>query len=339
MAHFTSIVLGEDPTVHLLQNTVAKMFEKEAALFVPTGTMSNLCAIIAHSAHMRAVGKEIIVGAGSHISQWEQGNASYLAGVHSRQVPDNPFMSHESIRSAYRSDNDDHYAQTCLICIENTHNLNGGKVLTKDYIDQVGHLAHSELDQCKSIPLHIDGARIFNATISAGIPVSSLCESADSISICLSKGLGAPAGSVLVGSESFIHSAKRARKALGGGMRQSGVIAAMGLYAIENNIERLVEDHKRARRLSQELHSHGFDIAHDDGVVDSNLLFFGTPQSTNISQSELCSRLNQEYSIKMGGGYIRSDNLDRPLIRIAVHKEINDEHIERTIDALVALCC
>ena len=318
---------------------MADKFQKDAALFIPTGTMSNLCAIIAHSAHMPTVGKEIIVGSGSHISQWEQGNASYLAGVYSRQVPDDPFLTLDSIRSAYRSDGDDHYAQTCLVCLENTHNLNGGKLISKSHIDQVGHLVHNELDSSKRIPLHIDGARIFNAAVSADICVSSLCGSADSISVCLSKGLGAPAGSVLVGSESFISSAKRARKALGGGMRQSGVLAAMGLFALENNIERLAEDHKRSQRLARELASHGFYVAHDKQKVDSNLVFISTPQSSNISQSDLCAKLSAEYDIKMGSGYLRDLNIDRPLIRMAVHMEIDDEGIDRAIDALVSLCC
>lgn len=331
-------VLGEDPTVKLLQSRMAEIFNKEAALFVPTGTMSNICAIASHAANMSAFGKEIIVGRGSHISVWEQGNVSNLLGVHSRQLPDEPQMKLEDIQAAYRADDDDHYAQTCLVCIENTHNLNGGKSLSKTYIDSVAKLVHDDIDRNKRIPLHIDGARIFNAAESVGIDVATLCNSADSVSVCLSKGLGAPLGSVLVGTDKFIYSAKRARKSLGGGMRQSGVVAAMGLYAVENHVERLSDDHRRAKRLAEELRSNGFLIAHEEAKVDSNLVYFSPCQTAMISQEELIRRLHLEYNIKMGGGYTRQDNSDSTLIRMAVHMGVDDEGIDRTIEALISLC-
>ena len=330
-------VLGDDPTVQLLQQKAASMFGKEDALFVPSGTMSNLCAILSHAATVRSVGKEIIVGAGSHISMWEQGNVSTLGGVHSRQLPDHSSsrMSLEHIRSAYRSDNDDHYAKTCLVCLENSHNLNGGAVLDKAYIDAVGDLVHNGWEE--RVPLHIDGARIFNAAVSVGLPVDELCKAADSVSVCLSKGLGAPLGSVLVGSTDFIYQCKRARKALGGGMRQSGVVASMGLYALENHVERLQEDHKRAKWLAEELSSHDFHIAHQNQMIDSNIVFFCLPPSSaSLSIQEFCNRLDNEFNVKIGGGYIR-DGEKGPMIRAALHMGINDEGVERALEGMISV--
>jgi threonine aldolase len=178
-------VLGEDPTVLELQDYVADLFGKEAGLFVPTGTMSNLTAVLSHC-HGRA--SEIIIGSNSHICLYEGGNAANLGGVHTRQIIEDPdaTLPEQAIRDCYRLDNDPHYAKTEVLCLENTHNVMGGAVLPKKYLDRMGDLCHDELN----IKLHVDGARICNAVIALNLPPKVLCEKVDSISICLSKGLG-----------------------------------------------------------------------------------------------------------------------------------------------------
>uniref|UniRef100_A0A7S2PMU0 Aromatic amino acid beta-eliminating lyase/threonine aldolase domain-containing protein n=2 Tax=Leptocylindrus danicus TaxID=163516 RepID=A0A7S2PMU0_9STRA len=329
-------VMGDDPTVQELQSKCAKMFGKEEGLYVPTGTMSNLAAIMSHAASVPSIGKEIVVGADSHISMWEQGNVASFAGVHTRQIPDHGgVMELDDIRRVCHSDDDDHCAKTTLVCLENTHNLNGGRVLSKRYIDAVGKLVHSELED--PVRLHLDGARIFHAAVSLGMGVNELCSAADSVSICLSKGLGAPLGSVLVGESEFIRLAKRARKALGGGMRQSGVVAGMGLYALESHVERLHESHAHAQRLAKKLSNEGFHIALKGGVVDSNIVFFCLPDNANISGDDLLRRLGEEYNVKLGGGYIRTGER-RAMFRVVTHLETNDEGIDRALEGLIALC-
>jgi len=321
-------VMGEDPTVLELEAYMANLSGKAAALYVPTGTMSNLVAIMAHC-HTRSA--EIIIGSNSHISLWEAGNAASLGGVHPRQIPETEIgtLNHADIRDAFRSDNDDHCAKTALICMENTHNMLGGAVLPPDDIHATRDLAHS-----LGIPLHIDGARIFNAVVACQTSLSELCKNVDSVSICLSKGLGAPLGSVLVGEKEFIRLAKRARKRCGGGMRQAGVVAAMGLYAVQNNVERLAMDHVRAKRLGEELRRHGFRLPRN-GQIDTNIVFFALPEeSCKISREELVPRLRDEYGIKMSGGYSRGGEL----FRLCTHMDLDDEGIDRAAEAIVSLC-
>lgn len=320
-------VMGEDPTVHQLQDYVADLCGKESALYVPTGTMANLTAIMAHC-HARS--SEIILGANSHISLWEAGNAAGLAGVHTRQIPETEdgTLNHDDIRDSHRDDDDDHCAKTALVCLENTHNMLGGAVLDPQEIHVTAQLAHS-LDT----KLHIDGARIFNAVVACQTPIHQLLKHVDSVSICLSKGLGAPLGSVLVGEKECIRLAKRARKRCGGGMRQAGVVAAMGLYALENNVERLRDDHTRAQRLGAELHRNGFYLPRN-GRVDTNIVFFGLPESSKVSREELVPRLQEEYGIKMGGGYSKGGEL----FRVCTHMDVDDEGVDRAAEAIVSLC-
>ena len=319
--------MGEDPTVLELEAYMANICGKEAGLYVPTGTMANLVAIMAHC---NTRSSEIILGVNSHISLWEAGNAASLGGVHTRQIleRDDGSLPHEDIRDAFRLDNDDHCAKTELICLENTHNMLGGAVLDPANIDATGDLAH-EL----GVQLHIDGARIFNAVIACQTPIADLCQKVDSISICLSKGLGAPLGSVLVGEKEFIRLAKRARKRCGGGMRQAGVVAAMGLYAVKNNVERLHEDHVRAQRLAAELHRHGFRLPRN-GQVDSNIIFFALPENSNTTREELVPRLKDEYGVKMSGGYSKGGEL----FRLCTHMDVDDEGVDRAAEAIVSLC-
>lgn len=320
-------VMGEDTTVLELEAYMAEQCGKEAGLYVPTGTMANLVAIMAHC---NTRSSEIILGSNSHISLWEAGNAASLAGVHTRQIPErgDGSLPLDDIKDAFRIDDDDHCAKTELICLENTHNMLGGAVLNPADIHATGDLAH-EL----GVKLHIDGARIFNAVVAGQTPIAELCQNVDSISICLSKGLGAPLGSVLVGETEFIRLAKRARKRCGGGMRQAGVVAAMGLYAVQNNVERLHDDHVRAQRLAAELLRHGFRLPRN-GQVDTNIIFFALPENSKVTQAELIPRLKEEYGVKMSGGYSRGGEL----FRLVTHMDVDDEGVDRAAEAIVSLC-
>lgn len=237
-------------------------------------------------------------------------------------------MNLEDIQHVFRRDNDDHFAKTAVICLENTHNMTGGIAISKEYTDQVGILSKN-----LGIPVHVDGARIFNASIALGISMSSLCESVDSISVCLSKGLGAPIGSLVVGNTDFIRLAKRARKRVGGGMRQAGVIASMGMYALTHNVQRLEEDHQRARRLAQELVSCGF-YQPQQGNVDTNIVYFALPSTCTLSKQEFTSRLFTEYGVQVGFGYSRNGDW----FRIVTHLDINDEDIDRALEGMRKLC-
>ena len=320
-------VFSEDPTVLELEDYMANLFGKEKALYVPTGTQGNLVALLSHC---QARASEIIIGTYSHLCLWEGGGVSNLGGIHTRQIRerDDATFSVDDIRECWRTDNDDHFPKTEVLCLENTHNLMGGTALPASYISAMGDLA-DEL----GIRLHVDGARIFNAAVAQNIPVSDLCRGADSVSVCLSKGLGAPLGTILVGETEFIRLAKRARKRCGGGMRQAGVVAAMGLYAVQNNVERLKEDHDRAQRLASELKHNGFQQPRD-GTVDTNLVFFGLPDGSSMKNEEFCSRLESEYCVKIGGGYRRGGG---ELFRAAFHMNISDEDTDRAIESIVSL--
>jgi threonine aldolase len=231
-------VYGEDPTVNRLEVMAAASMGKEAALLTTSGTQSNLIAVLTHTNH----GDEIIMGDEAHIFWYEVGGVAALGGVTMRTLPNDRYgrLNPDDIEREIR-DSDIHYPETTLCCLENTHNRCGGTVLTPDYTNQVCNLAH----RC-GLKLHMDGARIFNAAIALGVPACALVENADSVSLCLSKGLSAPVGSLLCGSRDFIEQARKLRKMLGGGMRQAGVIAAAGIVALETMVERLAEDHANA---------------------------------------------------------------------------------------------
>jgi threonine aldolase len=238
-------VFGEDPTVNRLQEMAAEMLGKEAALLVTSGTQGNLAALLTHCRR----GDEVILGKLSHTLNFELGGASALGGLIMTAVGNdsNGRLDPRGMRAAVRPP-DDHFARPGLICLENTHNLCGGTVLDEEDMAAVRNFADQH-----GLPVHIDGARIFNAAIALNVPVSRLAGFADSVTFCLSKGLGCPAGSVLCGSREFISEARRYRKMLGGGMRQAGVLAAAGVYALENMVERLAEDHENARIAAQGL--------------------------------------------------------------------------------------
>jgi threonine aldolase len=274
-------VFGEDPTVNKLQEMAAEMLGHEAGLFVSSGTMGNLSALLSHCNR----GHELICGEQSHIFYYEQGGMAALGGVMPRTLPNQPdgALRLEDIAGAVRGD-DQHFAVTRMIALENTQNRMGGAPLTPAYTQQVAEFAHA-----RGLALHIDGARIFNAAAALGVPVCELTRYADSVTFCLSKALSAPVGSVLVGSKVFIAKAHRARKALGGGLRQAGIIAAAGVVALETMPQRLPADHANARLLAETLAATpGLRV--DVAKVRTNMVYFDLADDVSFDAAELCRR-------------------------------------------------
>lgn len=239
-------VYGEDPTVNALEARVADILGKEAAILTPSGTMANLMALMAHCSSR----KRILVGDLSDIWNWEAGGASILGGLLYHPLPTSPNgeLSICDIETALYDEENSQCVRAGVICLENTHCLCGGRALSLEYLSRLHGSAQSW-----SLPVHLDGARLFNAAVALGIDARQIAASADSVTICLSKGLAAPIGSVLAGTEAFVGQVRRLRKMLGGGMRQAGIIAGAGIYALENMIDRLSEDHANAARLAQGL--------------------------------------------------------------------------------------
>ena len=229
-------------------------------------------------------------------------------------------------------DDDDHYAKSTLICLENTHNMLGGISVPASYVDTIGKLAHDEWKE-HGMKVHIDGARIFNSAVSQNVSPSVLCAGADSVSICLSKGLGTPMGSILVGETEFIRLARRARKRLGGGMRQAGVMASMGMAALLHHVDRLAEDHARAQRLATELQNAGFWFPRD-GKVDTNIVFFALPDDCKLKKEDLPPLLLEHYGVKIAGGYSSGGKL----FRLVTHMDVHDDGIDAAIEGITSLC-
>ena len=306
-------VLGDDPTVIALQEHAAGLLGKEAGLYFPSGTMCNQAAVRA----LTRRGDEVFLHAQAHIMFYEQGAASALSNVQLR-VFDSPdgTLDLEKMDEYVHTDADVHWAPTRLVCLEQTHNHCGGVVLSIEHIRAV-----RELCDRHALRMHLDGARLFNAVAATGIAASEYAASFDTVSICLSKGLGAPVGSVLVGDAGTIAQARRARKIYGGGMRQAGIIAAGGLYALQHNVERLTDDHRRARRLAEALAGvPGLRV--DLGTVQTNMVFVGTRES-GIRAADLVARL-------AGAGVLCLDEAPWS-VRFVTHLGLDDDDIEATI--------
>lgn len=262
-------VFGEDPTVNRLQKLAAQVMGKEAALFTPSGTMTNLIAVLAHT----RPGNEVILGSESHILWYEVGGASALGGVVLRTVrnDENGRLDPGAIEQTIRAKNI-HFPVTALLCLENTQNRCGGAVLTPEYTAEVSELAHGH-----GMKVHLDGARIFNAAVALNIPASELAKPVDSVCFCISKGLSAPVGSLICGSQDFVTRARTWRKMLGGGMRQAGVLAAAGIIAIQKMVNRLAEDHANAQRLARGLARIPNIIVHPEKVQTNIVNYEFTP--------------------------------------------------------------
>jgi threonine aldolase len=308
-------VYGEDPTVNRLQEMAAEMLGKEGGLFVPSGTMGNLVSILAHCGR----GDEVILGIKAHTFLYEAGGISALGGVHSCQLPNQAdgTLLLEDIRMAIRP-NDAHQPVTRLIALENTHNRCGGVALTPEYTQSVGELAKK-----RGLQVHMDGARIFNAAVALGVPAKQLVEAVDSVTFCLSKALCAPVGSVICGSEEFIGKAHRMRKILGGGMRQAGVLAAAGIVALESMVERLAEDHARAKRLAEGLAKIP-GLVLEPGTPFTNMIFAGLHTDVTLTARQVAEKMAVQ-GIKVGlAGQKR--------FRLVTHYWIDDEAVEKTVD-------
>ncbi|GHO50085.1 low-specificity L-threonine aldolase [Ktedonospora formicarum] len=316
-------VYGEDPTINRLQEMAAEITGKEAALFVPTGTMGNAIAILTHAGR----GQSVIVGSESHIYHYEAGGASSLGGAPMYVVPtlSSGMLDLERLRDGIAGQEDVHVAPTGLICVENTHNRCGGTVLTVEQLESIASITHEH-----SIPLHMDGARIFNAAVALRIPVSELVRPVDSLMFCLSKGLSAPVGSMLVGSKEFIGRAMRTRKMLGGGMRQAGFIAAAGIVALENMVARLAEDHARCKRLAQGLMDMPQIEVNLDTVMTNMVIFRvldTNQQPLNSEETERFLLAAREQGILMG-------QLGSGRVRAVTHYGIEDDHISATLHGI-----
>lgn len=309
-------VYGEDPTVNELEQLTTSILKKEAALFTSSDTMSNLIAVLNHTRS----GEEIIVGGESHIFWYEVGGASALGGVVMRTVANDEYgqMELNTVEEAIRTETTNQ-PNTSLLCLENTNNRCGGTILTPEYTSSIAGLAHEH-----NLRVHLDGARIFNAAVALGIPASELVEPVDSVCVCLSKGLSAPVGSLLCGTSEFVEKARKWRKMIGGGMRQAGVIAAAGIVALQEMVDRLADDHANAKRLACGL-SNIPGISVQPQRVQTNMVIFESPP--DILVSEFIQQLDM-HGIKIGhrGGLRFRAVTSRMVSEVDI-----DEALERTI--------
>lgn len=307
-------VFGEDPTVNRLEQLSAEILGKEEALFVASGTMGNLCALMSHT----RPGDEVILEGDSHTYYYEVGGFSALAGLSPRMIPGlNGIINVDQIKQSLRP-KDLHFPPTTLLCLENSHNRGGGTVYPVQLIDEICQFAHEG-----GLKVHIDGARIFNAAVSLKVEVKELVKNADSVMFCLSKGLSAPVGSMLAGSSNFIKRARKNRKMLGGGMRQAGVLAAAGIIAIEKMVERLADDHTNARFLAEELNKlDGLKI--DLDTVQTNMIY------CDISQLKV--QVTTFLEILKDKGILVSP-VPPSRIRLVTNRHISREDINKTIEA------
>ena len=306
-------VFQEDPTINNLEKLAAKKFNKEAAIFLPSGTMANLVAVLTHCNR----GDEVILGDQSHTFLYEAGGISSFGGVHSRQLKNhNDGTIHlNDIKNAIRK-KDVHFPPSRLICLENTHNRCFGMPLETNYVKEVVDIAKNN-----DMSVHVDGARIFNAAVATGSTVADLTKNVDTVSFCLSKGLSAPSGSLLCGDKNFIHRARFNRKALGGGMRQAGILAAAGVVAIDIMSEKIIEDHQNAKDLAD-------GIAKIDGIIietekiKTNIIYFKLdhPKINSESLLDIMSKKN-----------IRFFELGPNWFRLVTHSGISKENIDYVI--------
>lgn len=301
-------VYGEDPTVRRLQEMAAELTGKATALFVPSGTMANQLAIRAQT----EPGDALIAGRDAHVYLYEGGGAAALSGVQAVLIGDHGFFTAGDLRRAIAPP-DAHFARTRLVCLENTHNRGGGRVFPAKDQQEIASLARE-----RGLALHLDGARIFNAAVASGTAVAELTAPFDTVSFCLSKGLGAPVGSLLCGSRETIDRAHRFRKMFGGGMRQAGILAAGGLHALEHHVERLIEDHRRATRLARGLAEiPGVSVPREP---ETNMVFCEVAQAPQFVEA-----------LRHEG--VRCGAVGPGAIRLVTHLDIDDPAVDRALDA------
>jgi threonine aldolase len=302
-------VFSDDPSVNRLEAMAAERLGKEAAMYVPSGTMANLAAVLSHT----SPGQEVVLGDRAHIFNMEAGGASRLGGVQMRVVRNladgglDPAEVAEVVRAETM-----HSPGTGLIALENTHNFKGGTAVPVETVDALAELAHSH-----GLPLHMDGARIFNAQAALGVPASRIARECDSVSFCLSKGLGCPVGSLLCGAGEFIESARRFRKMLGGGMRQAGIVAAAGIYALENNVDRMADDHANAAILAEGLGKHE--------------VFRTNQPQTNIVMAEVVRGDVSDWMQRMKDAGVLAVMSGPQRMRLVTHINVTREDVEEAV--------
>ncbi|EST52434.1 threonine aldolase [Brevibacillus panacihumi W25] len=308
-------VYQEDPTVNRLEEIAADLLGKEAALFVTSGTQGNQVAVLTHCVN----GDEVILEAESHLFYYESGAMAALAGVQTRTLPgERGAMNAVDVEKAIRGNNI-HFPRTKLICMENTHNRAGGAILTPEQMKEVYDVA-----QKHRVPVHLDGARLFNAAAALSVDVRALTKYTDTVQVCLSKGLSAPVGSILAGDRDFIAEARWWRKKLGGGMRQAGYLAAPGIIALTQMTGRLAEDHTHAQQLEKGLRELGLDVA----PVDTNIVLVNTA-SRQLTAVDFISRLSDK-------GVLASD-FDEYVTRFTTHRHISENDISRVLEIITSV--
>jgi threonine aldolase len=313
-------VFGDDPTVNRLEELAAVKLGKEAAVFVASGTLGNLASLLTHCER----GEEVIVGDQAHIFRYEAGGSSALGGIAQFQIPNHPdgTLPLDKVEAAIRG-SDQHEARTKLIALEDTHNRCGGTVLPLAYLKQVRELADKH-----NLKVHLDGARVFNASAALGVDVKAITQYADSVTFCLSKGLSAPVGSVICGSREFIAQVRRYRKMLGGGMRQAGVLAAAGIVALEKMVDRLAEDHANARRLAEGLaDTPGVTI--DLDRVQTNIIYFDLTPQVKATGAAIAQRMLERQIKILDPGPARR-------FRFVTHAWVDHSDVDRVLLAFKA---
>ena len=301
-------VYGEDPSVNRLQERAAELLGSEAALFVPSGTMGNQVSIRA----LTRPGDVLLAGENAHVLLYESGAPAALSGVQVQTIGSGGLFDGADVRAAIHPD-ESHYAPTRAVAVENTHNRGGGRIFPLAMLKDVANAARE-----RGLFLHLDGARIFNAVVATGTPAATWAEPFDTVTFCLSKGLGAPAGSVVCGSVDTIRTLHRARKMLGGGMRQAGILAAAGLHALEHHIDRLCDDHANARRLADGLEQLGFEI---DPAPETNMVMFRVTDTAGFIRA---TRERGVWINPMAEG----------LFRAVTHLDVSADAIEAAIDRI-----
>ncbi len=305
-------VYGEDPSVNALQEKAARMFGKEAALFVPTGTMANLLAALSQS----RPGDTIILSEDAHPFIFESGNLAMVAGLLTRTVRARQgIMDPAEVEKSIIKTSDHHFSQTTLVAVENTANRGGGSIYPWEVFTAIGRLARE-----KGLAYHCDGARIFNAVVETGIGPAQWAAHVDTISFCLSKGLGCPVGSLLLGTAATIDTAHRFRKMLGGGMRQAGILAAAGLYALDNHVDRLKEDHRRAREFRALIERAGFTCPY--------------PSPTNMVYVTVSDA--SAFAERLARFQVRAGVTAPDMLRFVFHLDIGDEDVQAAAEAVIA---
>ncbi len=308
-------VLGDDPTIRALELRTAELLGKEASVFVPSGTMANQIAIGIHA----EPGDEVLCGARSHISVWEGGVIARLSGATARPFEgDAGLITVDDLREAIRPD-DPHYVRTRLVCLENTHNRAGGRIHPIE-----GIAAISQWARAHELRMHLDGARLMNAVVASGVSASEWAQHFDTVSLCFSKGLGAPVGSALAGSAEMIRRARRLRKLFGGGMRQAGILAAAAIYALENHVDRLADDHANARRIAEAVEdTEGLSL--ESGPVETNLIWIRVDPSLGTA-AEVAAYLRSH-------GVLVSV-LGAQILRACTQLDVSEEQADRAADLI-----